>query len=81
MPDFEPIVGRYLPVDIDGERHRIFIEEAGSGIPLLCLHTAGNDTRQFRHIMNDPRDHRAISRHRVRPAAITDARRRPMDGG
>jgi pimeloyl-ACP methyl ester carboxylesterase len=54
MNDFEPIVGRYLTVDISGEAHRIFIEEAGSGIPVLCLHTAGNDTRQFRHIMNDP---------------------------
>jgi pimeloyl-ACP methyl ester carboxylesterase len=53
MSDFEPIVGRYLPVKIGAEEHRIFIEEAGSGIPLLCLHTAGNDSRQFRHIMND----------------------------
>jgi pimeloyl-ACP methyl ester carboxylesterase len=53
MSDFEPIVGRYLPVTIDEEEHRIFIKEAGNGIPLLCLHTAGNDSRQFRHIMND----------------------------
>ena len=53
MAEFEPIVGRYLPVNIGADQHRIFIEEAGSGIPLLCLHTAGNDTRQFRHIMND----------------------------
>jgi pimeloyl-ACP methyl ester carboxylesterase len=53
MSDFEPIVGRYLTVTIGAEEHRIFIEEAGHGIPLLCLHTAGNDSRQFRHIMND----------------------------
>lgn len=53
MPDFEPIVGRYITVDIAGERHRLFVEEAGKGIPLLCLHTAGNDTRQYRHVMND----------------------------
>lgn len=53
MPDFEAIVGRYLTVDIGGERHRLFVEEAGHGIPLLCLHTAGNDSRQFRHVMND----------------------------
>jgi pimeloyl-ACP methyl ester carboxylesterase len=53
MSDFEPIVGRYLPVTIGAEEHRIFIEEAGHGIPLLCLHTAGNDSRQFRHVMND----------------------------
>ena len=53
MPEFEPIIGRYIAVDIAGERHRIFIEEAGRGLPLLCLHTAGNDSRQFRHLMND----------------------------
>jgi pimeloyl-ACP methyl ester carboxylesterase len=54
MPDFEPIVGRYLQVGIDGEPHRIYLEEAGQGIPLLCLHTAGADSRQFRHVLNDP---------------------------
>jgi pimeloyl-ACP methyl ester carboxylesterase len=54
MPEFEPIAGRYLGLEIDGERHRIFVEEAGKGIPLLCLHTAGNDSRQYRHMMNDP---------------------------
>src|SRR5215216_4627015 len=53
MPDLEPIIGRYLTLDVEGERHRIFIEEAGTGIPLLCLHTAGNDSRQFRYVMND----------------------------
>jgi pimeloyl-ACP methyl ester carboxylesterase len=54
MPDFEPILGRYLQVGIEGEPHRIYLEEAGSGIPLLCLHTAGADSRQFRHVLNDP---------------------------
>lgn len=53
MPEFEPITGRYFTLRIDGEQHRIFVEEAGRGIPLLCLHTAGNDSRQFRHVMND----------------------------
>lgn len=53
MPDFEPIVGRYITVAIGGEKHRLFVEEAGHGIPLLCLHTAGNDSRQYRHMMND----------------------------
>jgi len=50
---FEPIVGRYLEVEIDGGAHRIFVEEAGQGIPLLCLHTAGADSRQYRHLLND----------------------------
>jgi pimeloyl-ACP methyl ester carboxylesterase len=54
MPDFEPIVGRYCAVEIDGAAHRVYVEEAGSGIPLLCLHTAGADSRQYRHVLNDP---------------------------
>jgi pimeloyl-ACP methyl ester carboxylesterase len=49
----EPIVGRYTTVSILGEDCRIYFEEAGQGIPLLCLHTAGADTRQFRHMMCD----------------------------
>src|SRR6185295_14503484 len=52
-PQFEAAVGRYLPLQVDGKRHRLYIEEAGSGIPLLCLHTAGSDGRQFRGLMND----------------------------
>jgi pimeloyl-ACP methyl ester carboxylesterase len=50
---YEPITGRYFSVAIDGLEHRIFVEEAGRGIPLLCLHTAGADSRQYRHLLND----------------------------
>ncbi len=50
----EPIIGRYLRMDILGKAHRLYVEEAGHGIPLLCLHTAGSDTRQFRAVLNDP---------------------------
>ena len=39
----EPIVGRYVHVEIGGETHRIYFEENGAGIPLVCLHTAGSD--------------------------------------
>ncbi len=53
MPEFEPIVGRYCTVLIDGVAHRVHVEEAGRGVPLLCLHTAGADSRQYRHLMND----------------------------
>ena len=52
-PVFEPIVGRYLSVPIGGDQCRIYVEEAGSGIPLVCLHTAGADARQFRHLLCD----------------------------
>ena len=56
MPaQFEPIVGRYLRLGLLGRPHRLYLEEAGQGIPLLCLHTAGSDGRQFRGLMNDKR--------------------------
>jgi len=53
-PRFEPVVGRYLHIDLNGQPHRLYVEQAGEGIPLLCLHTAGADTRQYRAVMNDP---------------------------
>lgn len=52
---FEPVTGRYLRLQMLGKAHRLYIEEAGQGIPLLCLHTASSDSRQFRGLMNDPR--------------------------
>lgn len=55
MPDFEPIVGRYLHLEVDGESQRIYVEEAGTGHPLVCLHTAAADTRQYRHVLTDDR--------------------------
>ena len=49
----EPIVGRYAHIELAGREHRIYYEEAGTGIPLLCLHTAGSDGRQWRAVLND----------------------------
>ncbi|MFL5059086.1 MAG: alpha/beta fold hydrolase [Xanthobacteraceae bacterium] len=63
-PGFEPIVGRYLNLELLGQPHRLYVEEAGHGIPLLCLHTAGSDARQYRGVLNDPRviaDYRVIA--------------------
>jgi len=34
--DIEPIVGRYLHVEVSGVAYRIFFEEVGSGVPLLA---------------------------------------------
>lgn len=51
---FEPISGRYVRMTIRGQMHRIYVEEAGAGIPMLCLHTAGSDSRQYRGLLNDP---------------------------
>jgi len=49
----EPMVGRYVHVEIEGENNRIYFEENGAGIPLVCLHTAGSDGRQWRHLLAD----------------------------
>jgi pimeloyl-ACP methyl ester carboxylesterase len=49
----EPMVGRYVHVEIDGTINRIYFEESGTGIPLVCLHTAGSDGRQWRHLLAD----------------------------
>lgn len=63
IPMIEPIVGRYVHLALSGRPHRLYFEEAGPagdrGIPLVCLHTAGADGRQFRHILNDA----AITKH------------------
>ena len=59
---FEPITGRYMHLELFGRHHRIYVEEAGAGTPLLCLHTAGSDGRQYRALMNDER---VTRRHRV----------------
>jgi pimeloyl-ACP methyl ester carboxylesterase len=48
----EPIGGRYLHLDDAGRHYRIYFESAGEGIPLVCLHTAGSDTRQYRGLLN-----------------------------
>ena len=50
---FDPIIGRYLRLDLGGRPHRLYVEEAGEGIPLLCLHTAGADGRQYRRDRGD----------------------------
>ena len=52
---YEAIAGRYLRCHLLGEPHRLYVEEAGQGIPLLCMHTAGADTRQYRGLLNDSR--------------------------
>jgi pimeloyl-ACP methyl ester carboxylesterase len=56
---FEPIRGAYVHLSLGARPHRVYFEEAGQGIPLVCLHTAGADGRQFRHLLNDE----AVTRH------------------
>jgi pimeloyl-ACP methyl ester carboxylesterase len=54
MNTHDPIVGRYVYVQCEGKTYRTYYEENGEGIPLVCLHTAGTDARQYRHQLCDP---------------------------
>ena len=53
----DQIIGRYKYVDCPvWGRTKIFIETAGNGpIPIVFLHTAGSDSRQYHGVLNDPR--------------------------
>ena len=48
---FDSPVGRYVHLDLEGHDHRVYFEEAGTGIPLLLQHTAGCHGSQWRHLM------------------------------
>lgn len=48
----EAIVGSYAHVNIGGATCRVYYETAGSGPLLVCLHTAGSDSRQCRGLLN-----------------------------
>lgn len=47
-------VGRYLPITVGDAECRIYFEQSGHGQEVVFLHTAGADSRQYRHLMNDP---------------------------
>ncbi len=51
---FDTPVGRYVHLELGGADHRIYFEEAGSGIPLLLQHTAGCHGSQWRHLFEIP---------------------------
>jgi pimeloyl-ACP methyl ester carboxylesterase len=53
QPHLDRATGRYIHLELDGIDHRVYFEESGSGIPLLCQHTAGADGRQWRHLHED----------------------------
>ncbi len=51
---FANIEAGFLYLTVDEVEYRVYVERAGSGIPLLLQHTAGSDSRQWRHLMEDP---------------------------
>jgi len=51
MTPLEAVTGHYVTLELDGLAHRVYFEEAGAGIPLLCQHTAGAHGSQWRHVL------------------------------
>jgi pimeloyl-ACP methyl ester carboxylesterase len=49
----ENVTGRYVYLTVQNTQYRIYFEEAGNGIPLLCQHTAASDGRLWRHLLSD----------------------------
>lgn len=49
-PRADAPTGHYTHIELGGLDHRIYWEEAGSGIPLLLQHTAGAHSLQWRHL-------------------------------
>lgn len=54
VPRHDSPVGRYVHVALDGHDHRLYYEEAGTGVPLLLQHTAGAHSVQWRHLFEMP---------------------------
>ncbi len=53
MARIEPVTGKYIYVEVQGVEFRVYFEENGKGIPLVCQHTAASDARQWRYLLND----------------------------
>ena len=53
MVKIESVTGKYAHVVVQGVEYRIYYEESGRGIPLVCQHTAGSEGRQYRHFTSD----------------------------
>lgn len=51
----ELIEGGYRHVRVGNDICRIYAEQSGNGRELLFLHTAGADSRQYYHLLNDSR--------------------------
>ena len=63
--EHESIAGQYVGVEAD-ETYRAYYETAGDGdVPLVCLHTAGGDSRQYRRLLESDRMQDAFTMYAV----------------
>jgi pimeloyl-ACP methyl ester carboxylesterase len=54
MVKSDPIVGKYIYLTVQGIEYRVYYEEAGKGIPIICQHAGGSQTLEWRFMLNDP---------------------------
>jgi pimeloyl-ACP methyl ester carboxylesterase len=54
-PPYPAAQGRYVKLRANGRDFVVYGESAGQGRPILGLHTAGSDSRQFHRLMAHPR--------------------------
>ena len=48
------VTGHYVEVEVQGEIYEVFYLENGTGIPIICQHTAGCHNHQWRNFLRDP---------------------------
>lgn len=53
-PNISPVTGHYVDVEVAGVTYPVFFLQNGTGIPLLCQHTAGAHNHQYRNLLRDP---------------------------
>ncbi len=54
MAKHSPVIGRYVTIEVDGCEYKVFYLRNGSGVPLVCQHTAGCHNHQWRDLLEDP---------------------------
>ncbi len=48
-----PVTGRYITIEVDEIRYRVFYLERGTGRPIVCQHTAGCHNHQWMGLLED----------------------------
>jgi Predicted hydrolases or acyltransferases (alpha/beta hydrolase superfamily) len=53
-PKVSPVTGHYVDVEVGGVVYQVFYLQNGTGVPLVCQHTAGAHNHQYRNLLRDP---------------------------
>ncbi len=53
MVQLSPVTGHYVTIEVQGGQYKVFFLESGAGRPLVCQHTAGCHSRQWRYLLED----------------------------